>query len=109
MRAEQRRAALNAVGTSLIHGLAGGNVGADLFFGQVPEMNIRHFRESLYGFSAGHRHAGHHLMIPARKQLQHGHRLFLRVGFSQHTAFADHDGISSHYHIFPFAGDGHGF
>ena len=47
MAAEQGRAPLDSVGTCLVHGLAGGNIICNLFFGQDPEMKIRHFREGL--------------------------------------------------------------
>ena len=65
-------------------------------------MDIRNFGDGFHGFAPKHRHAGHHLVIPAGKQLQHLHRFFFRMGLAQDLALADHDSVRSNDHIFSF-------
>ena len=106
---KQCRTALYAIAARFVHGLACGYIGKDLFLGKCTEVNVGDLCVGKHSVSTDHGHAGHHPVLPAGKGGEHGNGLFFAVGLAQNLILQHHNGVSRHYHIRAFTGDGHGF
>ena len=56
-------------------------------------MQVGDFRKGFRPVSQEDGAAGHHLVVPAGQEPQHGPGLLFRPGLAQDGAFADHDGV----------------
>ena len=93
--------ALDAVGSGLVHGFAGGNIALDLLLGKLIERHVGHIdkRQALGGMRScsvagfNDADAGRHLVRAARKLAEHGARLVLVCRLTQNHAIEGDDGI----------------
>ena len=106
---EQGSAALDAIGTGLVHGFAGGYICFNFLVRQRPEMQVGDLGKGFAAAVGNDGAAGHHLMVPAGQQLQHFHRLLMGVGFAQNLPLADHNGVRRHHNVPRLPGQGQGF
>ena len=105
---EQGSATLDAVRTGLVHGFAGGDIAVNFFFRQFPEMQIGNLGKGFPFAAPQNGTAGHDLMVPTGKQVQHGFCVCFISGLAQNLPTAYHNGVRGDDNIICFCRNCHG-
>src|ERR1035437_4295566 len=88
-------AALDGVGSCFVHGLAGGDVGGDLFVGEGEEFDGGDFGGYFGGLGSDDGDAGDDAMGAAGEQAQHGGGVALVFGFGEDVVVEGYGGVGA--------------